>query len=150
MANIMDYLAWRGDIALDYSSFNDLDSLVLAELSYLNYPKEPALIRDLGVHVPAVDQLQAEACRQRQQRINERVANAAVEPVKRLAHIRHELKLKDEMVEEGKKIRVYLPVHQGYLMHQALFLLHLLLLGIHIRTSLMYQDLIHFEPQMMY
>ena len=58
MANIMDYLAWRGDIALDYSSFNDLDSLVLAELSYLNYPKEPTLIRDLGVHVPAVDQLQ--------------------------------------------------------------------------------------------
>ena len=58
MDNIMDYLAWRGDIALAYSPFNDLDSLVLASLSYLNYPQEPTLIRDLGVHVPAVDQLQ--------------------------------------------------------------------------------------------
>lgn len=58
MSNIMDYLAWRGDIALSYSPFNDLDSLVLASLSYLNYPQEPTLIRDLGVHVPAVDQTQ--------------------------------------------------------------------------------------------
>lgn len=58
MANIMDYLAWRGDIPLTYSPFNDLDSLVLASLSYLSYPLEPTLIRDLGVHVPAVDKLQ--------------------------------------------------------------------------------------------
>ncbi len=58
MANIMDYLAWRGDIALDYSPFNDLDSLVLASLSYLNYPKEPTLIRDLALSVPEVDRNQ--------------------------------------------------------------------------------------------
>ena len=58
MANIMGYLAWRGDIALAYSPFNDLDSLVLSALSYLNYPQEPTRIRDLGVHVPAVDQTQ--------------------------------------------------------------------------------------------
>lgn len=58
MPNMMDYLAWRGDIALDYSPFCDLDSLVLASLSYLNYPKEPTLIRDLGLHVPAVDKNQ--------------------------------------------------------------------------------------------
>ena len=58
MPNIMDYLAWRGDIALDYSPFGDVDSLVLASLSYLNYPTEPTLIRDLGVHVPAVDRNQ--------------------------------------------------------------------------------------------
>ena len=58
MSNIMDYLAWRGDIALDYSPFNDVDSLVLAVLSYLNYPQEPTLIRDLGVHAPAADQNQ--------------------------------------------------------------------------------------------
>ena len=53
MANIMDYLAWRGDIALGYSPFSDVDSLILAALSYLNYPKEPTLIRDLALHVPA-------------------------------------------------------------------------------------------------
>ena len=58
MPNMMDYLAWRGDIPLTYAPFNDVDSLILASLSYLNYPTEPTLIRDLGVHVPAVDQLQ--------------------------------------------------------------------------------------------
>ena len=58
MPNIMDYLAWRGDVALDYSPFGDVDSLILSALSYLNYPDEPALIRDLGVHVPAVDKNQ--------------------------------------------------------------------------------------------
>ena len=55
---MMDYLAWRGDIPLDCSPFNDVDSLVLAALSYLSYPAEPTLLRDLGVHVPAVDKLQ--------------------------------------------------------------------------------------------
>ena len=58
MTNIMDYLAWRGDIALDYSPFGNLDSLALALLSYLNYPQEPTLIRDLALHVPAVDKAQ--------------------------------------------------------------------------------------------
>ena len=58
MPNIMDYLAWRGDIPLDYSPFNALDSLVLASLSYLSYPQEPTLIRDLALYVPAVDQAQ--------------------------------------------------------------------------------------------
>ena len=55
MANIIDYLAWRGDIPLVHAPFCDADSLALALLSYLNYPQEPTLIRDLGVHVPAVD-----------------------------------------------------------------------------------------------
>ena len=58
MANIIDYLAWRGDIPLAHAPFNDADSLALALLSYLNYPQEPTLIRDLGVHVPAVDKNQ--------------------------------------------------------------------------------------------
>ena len=58
MPNIMDYLAWRGDVSLAYSPFNEVDSLVLSALSYLNYPDEPTLIRDLGVHVPAVDKNQ--------------------------------------------------------------------------------------------
>ncbi len=55
MPNMMDYLAWRGDIMLDYSPFNHLDSLILAELSYLSFPQEPTLIRDLGKVAPAVD-----------------------------------------------------------------------------------------------
>lgn len=36
MANMMDYLSWRGDLSLAVSPFNDVDGLILAELSYLN------------------------------------------------------------------------------------------------------------------
>ena len=56
MANIMDYLVWRGDVALDYAPFNDVDSLILSELSYLTFPEEDAPIRDLGLSMPAVNQ----------------------------------------------------------------------------------------------
>ena len=58
MPNMMDYLAWRGDIALDYSPFNDVDSLILASLSYLTYPEEAGLLRDLALTVPPVDKMQ--------------------------------------------------------------------------------------------
>ncbi|MBQ4579956.1 MAG: DUF2974 domain-containing protein [Clostridia bacterium] len=58
MPNIMDYMAWRGDIAFGYSPLNDLDSLVFASLSYLTYPAQSGLIRDLGVQLPPVDKAQ--------------------------------------------------------------------------------------------
>ena len=37
MANIVDYLAWRGDISLEVSPWNELDGLLMAVLSYLNF-----------------------------------------------------------------------------------------------------------------
>ena len=58
MPNMMDYLAWRGDIALDYAPFNDVDSLILASLSYLTYPVEEGLLRDLALTVAPVDRNQ--------------------------------------------------------------------------------------------
>ena len=36
MANIMDYIDWRGDISLKISPFNDVDSLILSQLSMLD------------------------------------------------------------------------------------------------------------------
>ena len=35
MANILDYLHWRGDLSLGQDPFNRIDSLILAELAYL-------------------------------------------------------------------------------------------------------------------
>ena len=35
MANIMDYLDWRGDLPLTVSPFNEVDGLILAELHQL-------------------------------------------------------------------------------------------------------------------
>ena len=58
MANIMDYLAWRGDVTLGYAPFNEVDSLILAEMSYLTFPQEETPIRDLGLNLPAVEKMQ--------------------------------------------------------------------------------------------
>lgn len=46
MANILDYLDWRGDIPFSVSSFNEVDALILAELSYL--PAEEILPADIS------------------------------------------------------------------------------------------------------
>ena len=36
MANINDYLSWRGDLPIDEkNSFNEIDSMILARFSYL-------------------------------------------------------------------------------------------------------------------
>ena len=35
MNNILDYVKWRGDIPLTMVHFNEVDSLILSELSYL-------------------------------------------------------------------------------------------------------------------
>ena len=37
MANLIDYLAWRGDVPLEVSPWNELDSLLAAVLSYLDF-----------------------------------------------------------------------------------------------------------------
>ena len=37
MANIIDYLKWRGDVPFDVDPFNEVDALVLCELVYANF-----------------------------------------------------------------------------------------------------------------
>ena len=39
MSNILDYLAWRGDLTLDKDPFNSIDALILSCLSYVNFDK---------------------------------------------------------------------------------------------------------------
>ena len=36
MANIFDYLDWRGDLTLSERAFNEVDNLILAEICYLD------------------------------------------------------------------------------------------------------------------
>ena len=36
MANILDYLKWRGDLSFETSAFNEIDSLLFCQLAYLN------------------------------------------------------------------------------------------------------------------
>lgn len=37
MSNMTDYLRWRGDITLEERPLNDVDALVLATVSYLDF-----------------------------------------------------------------------------------------------------------------
>ena len=37
MANLLDYLEWRGDLTLAQSPFNEVDNLILAELAFVNF-----------------------------------------------------------------------------------------------------------------
>ena len=37
MSNILDYLEWRGDLAFSASPFNDIDGLILCQISYLDF-----------------------------------------------------------------------------------------------------------------
>ena len=37
MANILDYLTWRGDLLFSQVGFDDVDGLILSELAYINF-----------------------------------------------------------------------------------------------------------------
>ena len=37
MSNLIDYIFWRGDIPFDVSPWNEVDGLLCATLSYLNF-----------------------------------------------------------------------------------------------------------------
>jgi hypothetical protein len=37
LANILDYMNWRGDLSLQQSGFNEVDNLILAQLSYVDF-----------------------------------------------------------------------------------------------------------------
>ena len=37
MANLLDYLDWRGDLTWEASPFNEVDNLILAELSFVDF-----------------------------------------------------------------------------------------------------------------
>ena len=53
MANIFDYLIWRGDLPLSVSPFNEVDGAVFARLSYL--PFELIMPCDSPVSVTIAD-----------------------------------------------------------------------------------------------
>lgn len=38
MANLMDYIGWRGDLSFDEAPFNDVDNLALCALAYVKFP----------------------------------------------------------------------------------------------------------------
>ena len=53
MANLMDYLDWRGDLTLAVSPFNEVDALILAEDAPLaaGLSCTPANLEQIMVHL---------------------------------------------------------------------------------------------------
>ena len=49
MANLLDYLDWRGDLTLAQDPFNEVDNLILAELSFVDFG---GIVPDEGGEVP--------------------------------------------------------------------------------------------------
>ena len=49
MANLLDYLDWRGDLTLAQDPFNEVDNLILAELSFVDFG---GIVPDEGGKVP--------------------------------------------------------------------------------------------------
>ncbi len=58
MANMMDYLVWRGDIPIALSPWNDVDSLIAATLSYQSYPASPTPLVEAATQLPPPPELQ--------------------------------------------------------------------------------------------
>lgn len=65
MANIHDYLLWRGDLTLEKDNFNEIDVLVLAELTYLPFEKlslkvmsAPISIREATLYLLALPDIE--------------------------------------------------------------------------------------------
>ncbi len=57
MANINDYLKWRGDISLIESPFNEIDALILSELSYIHFDDlVPSSLTGKGVSFSALSE----------------------------------------------------------------------------------------------
>ena len=56
MANILDYLAWRGDLRFHERPFNEVDNLIFSELAYADWG---GFVPEDGTRVPLV-----QACRQ--------------------------------------------------------------------------------------
>ncbi len=55
MADILDYIAWRGDITIDTDGFNEVDGAVLARFAYIPFeyfknplPEGPVTVRELA------------------------------------------------------------------------------------------------------
>ena len=65
MANIHDYLLWRGDLTLEKDGFNEIDALILAALSYLPFEKlslkpmsAPISIREATLYLLALPDIE--------------------------------------------------------------------------------------------
>lgn len=54
MANIIDYIKWRGDLSLEVSPLNEIDNLILSRISYL--PFEKINFKDKDSFVKLADQ----------------------------------------------------------------------------------------------
>ena len=57
MANVFDYLAWRGDLSLQQAGFNEVDNLILSRLAFLPFDGLVPAAFDTGITVCEVTEI---------------------------------------------------------------------------------------------
>lgn len=64
MANILEYLKWRGDISIDYDGFCEIDGIIMSALSYIPFEltgdmiKSPVTLEDVASKLLEINNLQ--------------------------------------------------------------------------------------------
>lgn len=51
MANVYDYLSWRGDLSFKQDNFNEVDGLILAKLAYIPYEYFPVSLENNSAQI---------------------------------------------------------------------------------------------------
>lgn len=77
MANILEYMDWRGDIPFSLDSFNDVDNLILAEIAYTDF--EGILTQDEVMSLSEASKLYFEV--HTEQEINDRTTFYRLAPM---------------------------------------------------------------------
>lgn len=54
MANLFDYLLWRGDLSLDASPFNEIDAMLLSRFSYMPFEYVPEVATTCGASIGVI------------------------------------------------------------------------------------------------
>lgn len=58
MANLMDYIDWRGDLTMEVSPFNEVDNLVLSHMTYVNFENiVPSLYEGGSISIRSASEL---------------------------------------------------------------------------------------------
>jgi len=84
MANVFDYLKWRGDLSFSQSPPNEVDALIFSGLAYIEYGGQTQLLPEIPVKLKDAAEdffaLPDHECRSRVQKDQELLAAAVVTP----------------------------------------------------------------------
>ena len=82
VANLLDYILWRGDLTFEASPFNEVDNLILAKLSYINFE---GIVEGRGISLQKAVQIYFEEGRDQNKNTGDLVSDSFFEMLRHLA-----------------------------------------------------------------